>query len=281
MKRITLSHRQVALVDDADFPALSKWVWRAYHSRDSWYAYRWPDDGSHNTRILMHRQLLNLPGKTKVVFLDGNSLNLQRENLNAGCPPIIDGPTPDSMLIPLTRNKFAMVDSADAEWLARWKWNARRHRARPQDQTVRWYAARSEYIAGKNYTVFMHRQILGLASGDESEVDFWNGNGLDNRRRNLRPCTGTQNNANRNSRAKISGFKGVYFTSGRELKKPYRVTIMRNGLSVYLGHFATAEEGAKAYDLAATRIFGTFAKLNFPTDGASENEKSRDDSEVD
>lgn len=127
----------------------------------------------------------------------------------------------------------------------------------------------------------MHRQILGLEYGDETEVDFWNSNGLDNRRRNLRPCTGTQNNANRNSRAKVSGFKGIYFTRGRDLKKPYRVTIMRNGRSVYLGHYATAEEGARAYDLAAIRIFGAFAKLNFPTNGAIENEKSKDDSEVD
>lgn len=79
MKQIPLTHGQLALVDDADFPALSKWEWRAYHSRDAWYAYRWPDDGSH-TRIPMHRQLLNVTGKTKVVFLDGNSLNLQRES---------------------------------------------------------------------------------------------------------------------------------------------------------------------------------------------------------
>jgi hypothetical protein len=127
----------------------------------------------------------------------------------------------------------------------------------------------------------MHRQILELEYGNESEGDFWNGNGLNNRRRNLRPCNGTQNNANRNSRAKVSGFKGVYFTRGRDLKKPYRATIMRGGDSVYLGHFATAEEGAKAYDLAAIRIFGAFAKLNFPTNGAIEDEKSRDDSKVD
>jgi len=280
MKKIPLTHGQAALADDADYPALAKWERRAQRFRNTWYAFRWPDDGS-PTRILMHRQLLNVPRKTKVVFNDGNSLNLQRENLSAGCPPILDGPTPDTKLIPLTRGKFALVDAADAARLARWKWNARRHQARPHDQTVRWYAARAEQINGKKHTIFMHRQILGLVYGDETDADFWNGDGLDNRRRNIRPCTVTQNNANRNSQATVSGFKGVYYTPYPNSRKhPFKVTIMRNRKSVYLGHFATAEEGARAYDLAAIKMFGAFARLNFPTNGASANEHSKDDSKV-
>jgi hypothetical protein len=279
MKTIRLTHGQVAIVDDADFSALCRWEWSAKQFRDAWYAYRWPEDGSH-TRILMHRQLLNVPAKTKVVFLDGNSLNLRRENLSAGCPPLVDGPLPGTKLIPLTRGKSALADAADAEWLARWKWTAKE---RQSANTTRWYACRNENIGGKSHTVFMHRQILGLGAVEESEVDFvdfWNGDGLDNRRQNLRPCSGSQNNANRQSQAKHSGFKGVYFTPGRDLKRPYRVTIMKNRHSVYLGHFASAEEGARAYDLAAIRMFGAFARLNFPTNGAIANEQSKDDSAV-
>jgi hypothetical protein len=72
----------------------------------------------------------------------------------------------------------------------------------------------------------------------------------------------------------------VYYTPGRDLKKPYKVTIQRDGQSVYLGHYASAEEGARAYDLAAIKMFGAFARLNFPTNGAIANEQSKDDSEV-
>jgi hypothetical protein len=107
-----------------------------------------------------------------------------------------------------------------------------------------------------------------------------NGDRLDNRRQNLRPCSGSQNNANRKRQSKKSGFKGVYYTPGRDLQKPYKVTIQRNRRSVYLGHFQTAEEGARAYDLAAIKMFGAFAKLNLPTKGAIANENSKDDSEA-
>jgi len=45
--------------------------------------------------------------------------------------------------------------------------------------------------------------------------------------------------------------------------------IQNNGKDIYLGSFKSSEEAAIAYDNAAIRFFGEFAKLNFPQAPAS------------
>ena len=106
----------------------------------------------------------------------------------------------------------------------------------------------------------MHRIILpGCA-----RVDHINGDRLDNRRRNLRAATHTENlrNSRKNSRGS-SRFKGVSRCKSSGKWRAY----IRSGTQVHLGHFATEEAAARAYDRAALERFGAFAKLNFP-DGA-------------
>jgi hypothetical protein len=93
-------------------------------------------------------------------------------------------------------------------------------------------------------------------------VDHANGNGLDNRRSNLREATHAQNSANsRLSRRSTSGFKGVtwYKRTSR-----WRAHITADQVQRHLGYFDTPEEAARAYDTAATEAFGDFARLNFP-----------------
>ena len=82
-------------------------------------------------------------------------------------------------------------------------------------------------------------------------MDHENGNGLDNRRENLRLATHSQNQRNRR----------------RTRDKVYKGT-RRNGKKwvahIVLGTFASEEEAARAYDHAATLLYGEFARLNFP-----------------
>lgn len=95
-----------------------------------------------------------------------------------------------------------------------------------------------------------------------SLVDHQNGNGLDNRRSNLREATVAQNSANsRLSRRSTSGFKGVtwYKRCSR-----WRAHIKVDQKQRHLGYFDDPTAAAKAYDAAALDVFGDFARLNFP-----------------
>jgi hypothetical protein len=94
------------------------------------------------------------------------------------------------------------------------------------------------------------------------DIDHEDGDGLNNRWRNLRLASGTQNQANRPKTARNkTGFKGVSFLKSR---KTYFASIKINGKSRTLGYFASAEAAARSYDTAALDLFGEFARLNFP-----------------
>lgn len=112
-------------------------------------------------------------------------------------------------------------------------------------------------IEGK--TVYMHQLILpGFP-----RVDHWDGNGLDNRRQNLRGCTHQQNLQNQHPR-KGRKYKGVSYRKARaHLSTPWKAYIHINGKSIHLGYFRTQRAGAQAYDVAARQAFGEFARLNF------------------
>lgn len=84
MKEIKLSQGKTALVDDADYGALSSFKWFAImigKTCKTWYAVRNkpPKDGL--GIIYMHREILNPDGKTLVDHIDRNGLNNQRNNL--------------------------------------------------------------------------------------------------------------------------------------------------------------------------------------------------------
>lgn len=150
----------------------------------------------------------------------------------------------------ISRDLSVTIDDGDADDLSRHKWVAI-----PKGRGGGFYAGRT---AGRT-TIYMHRQILDARSGQI--VDHINGNGLDNRRSNLRFVTAGQNAAN-SAPGGASGYRGVEKHYGR--KKPWRARIVKDGRPRYLGIFETAEAAARAYDAAAKEHYGEFARLNFP-----------------
>lgn len=122
--------------------------------------------------------------------------------------------------------------------------------------TVR-YASTS---SGKG-RVLLHRMILCPGMG--VDVDHANGDGLDNRRANLRTCTRAQNIANvhRVRRDNQSGLRGVRFHPHLK-SRPWRARIRYENKTIDLGYFATSAEAAKAYDAEAIRLYGEFAGTN-------------------
>lgn len=126
-----------------------------------------------------------------------------------------------------------------------------------------WYADRRSYTTYATAVIdgsrtYIHRFILDPGKG--VEIDHINRNGLDNRRSNLRLCTRSQNMANARF-ATSTGFRGAY---ADPKNNRFRAEIKADGKRIHLGSFRTAESAARAYDEAATRLFGEFAQLNFP-----------------
>lgn len=113
------------------------------------------------------------------------------------------------------------------------------------------------YINGK-ITLFQH---LLINRKEKRCIDHVNGNGLDNRRNNLRACTYSENMMNKvKYKNNKSGYKGVYKVSGRNR---WRSSLTVSGKKIEVGTFNTAVEAARAYDITAKLFFGEFSKLNF------------------
>jgi hypothetical protein len=109
----------------------------------------------------------------------------------------------------------------------------------------------------------MHREILGVTD-PQVKVDHRNGDGLDNRRANLRKCVNGENIANGAKRrdGHSSKYKGVCWHR-RDGK--FQASIRVHGRTIYLGMFTDEVQAAQAYDVAARAFFGEFAKCNFPS----------------
>ena len=94
-------------------------------------------------------------------------------------------------------------------------------------------------------------------------VDHRDGDGLDNRRCNLRLTTHAPNQQNRCVVRSQSGFKGVSLSPLPNGKpRPWRAYITVNGKQRHLRRFETAEESARAYDRAGREVFGEDACTN-------------------
>jgi len=168
--------------------------------------------------------------------------------------PLPNPDDPNSVLVPLTRGMFAIVDRIDVERVSQFLWSATTIRGR-------WYSVgRVVNEEGWSKLMLMHRFIVNPP--DSAIVDHKNGNALDNRRSNLRLATKAENAMNSRLRSdNTSGYRGVTYDARRK-SRPWRAFI-RDGGQRWLGYYETAEEAARAYDAAAKVSFGEFARPNF------------------
>lgn len=113
------------------------------------------------------------------------------------------------------------------------------------------------YVDGRKYLA--HRLAwLYVYRRWPKTIDHINGIPYDNRITNLRECTQAQNTRNKCiSRRNTSGFKGVSRCRGR-----WNAKIMHDGTAYSLGCYDTPQEAADAYDRAAMRLQGEFARIN-------------------
>jgi hypothetical protein len=164
--------------------------------------------------------------------------------------------------IQLTKGYVAVVDDCDAD-LADFRWYANRTHGLV-------YAVRSIYRgAGPHGNQYIHRvvleRVLGRAIADGLWPDHINGDGLDNRRANLREASIQQNHANSKRRERRRGekqsseFRGVYWNKQR---RKWYAMIRCDKRTRYLACSSSELEAARAFDRAALELYGSFARIN-------------------
>jgi hypothetical protein len=164
--------------------------------------------------------------------------------------------------VELTQGYVAVIDVGDVARVAQQTWSA--HVARRDDGSIKNVYAVTHIVGpgGVDSLVRLHHYILDAVEG--VPVDHKDGNGLDNRRSNLRLATHSQNGCNRRApKNNRSGYKGVSFESARG---QWKAKICSGGKQRHLGLFPTAEDAARAYDSAAIELHGEFAHLNLGND---------------
>ena len=149
--------------------------------------------------------------------------------------------------IELTQGRIAFVDDEDFKKVNQYKWYYHK------EGYARRNSSRKE---GKQKCLFMHNLIVDVPEG--FYPDHHNGNGLDNRKENLRIATNTQNQHNAKIRKdNKSGHRGISLVKGY---KKWQAGIKINGRLEYLGYFNTKQEAVDAYHKVSKPLHGEFAR---------------------
>lgn len=157
--------------------------------------------------------------------------------------------------VALTNGKYSLVDKEDFGIAnsRNWRW---------QDFGEYGYARGASYRDGKHHTLTLHVAIMKPERG--VFIDHIDGNGLNNRRSNLRYATNRQNQANsRKQNGTTSKYKGVSFFK-RDGNWRASIETSKDGkrIGIHLGMFDCEKQAALAYNEKAKELFGDFARLN-------------------
>jgi hypothetical protein len=151
--------------------------------------------------------------------------------------------------IKLTRGYVAIVDDEDFERVSKIRWQSMPNR-NGKIYAKGCLTAKLREEGSKPIQVLMHRYVMNAQPN--TELDHINGDGLDNRKENLRFTTHQENLRNRRLfHQSILGYKGV-------MKKGNKY------IMVLQVEFDNPEEAARLWDKLAKSVYGDHAKLNFP-----------------
>jgi len=128
------------------------------------------------------------------------------------------------------------------------------------NDTTKQYVSRSKTKYRRK--IKLHQLILKVKPG--KIVDHMDGDPFNNTRDNLRECNSIENGRNRSHNSNsTTGFKGVYW---KDANNAYQVSIgvriKSKKKNLYIGLFKNKLDAAKAYNEAALKYHGEFARLN-------------------
>lgn len=153
--------------------------------------------------------------------------------------------------IPLSKGKYALVDNKDFDWINQYKWAITNNKNSHTFYAIRMCHKKEKYFSK---SIRMHRYIIKAVPGEI--VDHINGNGLDNRRKNLRIVSNANNVVNqRLHKNNTSGHRGV---SWSKRDKKWYAYIMVNYKTIALGKFTKKNDAIVAFKKAAKKHFGIF-----------------------
>lgn len=160
----------------------------------------------------------------------------------------------DMAYVPLTKGYEAIIDAEDAKLIGAENWCVTGPGVQIGGGCI--YAMRRAKCDGVMTTIKMHRLIINAPDG--FQIDHIDGNGLNNRKENLRVVTPAQNLKNRRlSRHNTSGFKGVSWSKSRQ---KWMANIFSDGRAYHLGEYDSPEEAHKAYVEGSKRYHGDYGR---------------------
>ena len=141
--------------------------------------------------------------------------------------------------IKLTQGKVMLVSDDDYEEMSKHKWQAHQNHGN-------WYAVRGVWNGRGMTTVYSHHLILPMKGG--LMVDHINGDGLDNRKENLRLVNCRVNTLNSSAR-RANKVRGTHLNNSNK-SRPWQSRIMVSGKAISLGYYSTETEAHEVYKLA-------------------------------
>lgn len=152
--------------------------------------------------------------------------------------------TKELAYIKLNYGKKAIIDAEYYELVKDYKWRFD-----------------GRYAVTGDKATYMHRLILDIKEAwPKVHTDHINGDGLDNRKCNLRAVTPAQNQHNSKKRVdNTAGYKGV----SKRKDGSYRAYLFIKGKQIYLGGAKTALQASRLYDEGIKKYYGEYGRGNY------------------